>query len=261
MEFKERLYAIFHPNDALVASQLTPEQFARHYTSGSAQHYHGKVIFGELASTFRDSFFPIEEVLEQLEPHDDGRPKATKFISTYRVLEHIDVQAIRKLYLATQDGACIGLEPGEYQNPYEEGFVRIYAEIAPMRMLVLSDFDFTEFGAFITDPKNYKSAPKQLYTQLNVNIVEFLEEYEHNQYIDSPIRVIHPASLRAAFNEVRRSGEKRTKGLCVDSSLDEISYRLIRHGFMFASQFGTRFFPMPPLSEIEATHERFRHSM
>ncbi len=261
MELTNRLYAIFHPNDALVASQLTPEQFAKHYTSGSSQHYPGKVIFAEIDNSFRNPYFRIEEVFANLRPHEDGRPKATKFIATYRVLEHIDISAIRMLYLATQEGHCFGLEPGEYENPYEEGFVRIYAEIAPMGMLVLSDYDFRDFGAYITNPENYKSAPKQLYTQLDVNIVEFLEEFEHNPFMESPVKNIHPSSLRDAFNEVRRYPDKHTKGLCVDSSLDEISYKLIRHGFMFASQSESRFFPMPPLTEIEKRHFKFWRSM
>ena len=261
MEYKNRLYAIFHPNDALVASQLTPEQFAKHYTSGSSQHYRGKVIFAEIDPEFRSPYFRIQEVFDNLRPHEDGRPKSTKFISTYRVLEHIDIEAIQRLHLATQEGYSIALERGEYENPYEEGFVRIYAEIAPMRMLVLSDYDFRDFGGYITNPSNYKSAPKQLYTQLDVNIVEFLEEFEHNPFMESPVRNMHPSSLRDAFNEVRRYSEKHTKGLCVDSSLDEISYKLIRHGFMFASQETSRFFPMPPLSEIEKNNFKFWRAM
>lgn len=261
MELSNRLYTIFHPNNALVASQLTPQQFAKHYTSGSSQHYRGKVIFAEIDASFRHPFFPLDEVMDNLAPHEDGRPKSTKFISTYRVLEHLDISAIKRLYLATQQGYCIGLDPGDYENPYEEGFVRIYAEISPMRMLVLSDYDFRDFGQYITDPDSYKSAPKQLYTQLDVNIVEFLEEFEHNPFMESPVASMHPSSLRDAFNEVRRYSGKHTKGLCVDSSLDQISYKLIRHGFMVASQEMSRFFPMPPLSQIEKDHFKFWRSM
>ena len=44
MKHKKHLYQILYPNQALVASQLTPEAFARHYVIGSARHYTGKLL-------------------------------------------------------------------------------------------------------------------------------------------------------------------------------------------------------------------------
>ncbi len=261
MDYTNRLYFILHPNDALVASQLPPEDFAKHYTSGSSKFYRGKVIFAEIDSTYRHPFFRIEEVLSDLKPHEDGRPKSTKFISTYRTLEHIEISSIQHLYLATQEGHCIELQPGEYRNPHEEGFIRIYAEISPMRMLVLSDYDFDEFGRYVTDPENFKSAPKQFYTQVDLDIVEFLAEFEKNPFLQSPIESMHPSSLRDSFREIKQLPGKHTKGLCLDSSLDQVSYRLIRHGFMFAAGSESLFFAMPDLSEIEKNHYKFWRSM
>ena len=92
MSYENHLYQILSPNQALVASQLSPEQFAKHFTVGSVRYYEGKVIFAELDTEFRNPYFNIEQGLAGLVPHDDGRPKATKYISTYRTLEHLDFQ-------------------------------------------------------------------------------------------------------------------------------------------------------------------------
>ena len=131
---------VLYPNATLIASQLEPEMFARHYTSGSSRHYSGKVVFAEVDASYRNDFFDIENILKELKPHDDGSPKATKFIASYRVLEHVDLSAIGKLYLTTQEGHCLGLERGEHGSTGEEA-IRIYAEIEPMHMLVMSRFN------------------------------------------------------------------------------------------------------------------------
>jgi hypothetical protein len=61
--------------------------------------------------------------------------------------------------------------------------------------------------------------------------------------------------------ELREHPEKDTKGLRLDSGFDNIPYKLIRHGFMFASQDATRFFPMPTPAEIEGSNYHFWRAM
>ena len=109
-EFQKHLYLILHPNEALVASQLSPEEFGSHYSIGSPRHFTGKVIFAEVDINYREEFLRIDEYLAQTESGIPGKPKRTKFVKSYRVLEHIDLAALRKLYLVTTDGAVLGLE-------------------------------------------------------------------------------------------------------------------------------------------------------
>ena len=261
MEYENHLYAILYPNHALVGSQLTPEQFARHYVSGSTRSFYGKVIFAEIDPDYRHPYFDIESIIGELVPHEDGRPKATKFIRSYRVLEHIDFDAIRSLYLTSPEGHCIELREAPYENKHKPGFIRLYAEIVPVRMLVLSTLDFYQYSKYITDPGNRKGAPKLFYTQIEFDIPEFVEEYKTNPFIQPPVPTLHPASLRNGYLELLQNEGKRTKGLCVDSSLDTISYKLVRHGFMFASQEKDKFFPIPSPSEIEKMNLKFWRSM
>jgi hypothetical protein len=261
MQPENHLYQILAPNPALVASQLDPDAFAKHYTSGSIRFYDGKVVFAEIDLDFRNPYFKIDEAIAELKPHPDGRPKATKFISTYRVLEHMDLDAIKRVILATPEGYTLELAPAPYDKTHEPGFLRIYAEIAPLRMLVMSRLDFPAFGAYVTHPTYTKGAPKQFYTQIELDIEHFLEEFEARPTMHPPIPRLHPSTLRAAILELRDEPAKDTKGLRLDSSFDTIPYKLIRHGFMFASQDTTRFFPMPPAAEIEANNFRFWRAM
>jgi len=260
MTYEKKLYMLLYPNTTLIASQYEPEMFARHYTSGSSRHYTGKVIFAEIDPDYRNDFFQIEEILKSLTPHSDGRPKATKFIASYRVLEHVDFSAIGKLYLSTEEGHCIALERGEHESTGEEA-IRVYAEIAPMRMLVMSKCTPSEFGTYITAPDNHKSAPKQFYTQLDIDLLEFLEEFEKNPFKPSPITALHPSTIRDAFHELMTYPNKKSKGLALDSNMDTISYRLLKHGFSFSSKDETLFYPLPDHGAIEAMNLKFWRTM
>ncbi len=260
MDYKKRLYMVLYPNQSLIASHLDPAMFARHYTSGSSRHYSGKLIFAEVDAGYRNDFFDIENVLKNLKPHSDGKPKATKFIASYRVLENVELSALGNLYLSTEEGHCIGLEKGGCKD-HQEGFIRVYAEIAPMRMLVMSRLTPPDFGKRITDSSNNKSAPAQFFTQLDFNPVEFVKEFEKNPFKPSPIPSMHPSTIRDGFNEMMSNPDKRTKGMALDSNMDTISYRLIRNGFTFASKGECLYYPIPSISEIEAMNLKFWKTM
>lgn len=260
MNCENRLYMVLHPNATLIASQLDPEMFTRHYTTGSSRHYSGKLIFAEVDPGYRNAYFNIETYMKEMKPHDDGRPKATKFISSYRVLEHVDLSAIGRLFLSTEEGHCIGLERGEHDASHAEA-VRIYAEIEPMHMLVMSKLTPPDFGAQITEPGHSKAAPKQFYTQLNIDIPDFLEEFEHNPFQPSPVAALHPSTIRDAYLELMSMPDKNSKGLAMDSNLDSISYRQLKHGFTFASKGENVFYPLPGLREIEAANLKFWRTM
>lgn len=260
MNYKKRMYMVLYPNQSLIASHYDPEAFAKHYTSGSSRHYSGKVIFAEIDINFRNDFFDIETVLDNLNPHSDGSPKKTKFIACYRVLEHMDLSAIGKLYLTTQEGHCIGLDKGPCTE-HKDGFIRIFAEIGPMHMLAMSRLTPQHFGEYITDPKNRKSAPCQFFTQLTLDLVEFVKEFEKNPFIPSPIPSLHPSTIRDGYLELMGNTKKKTKGLALDSDMDSISYRRIRNGFTFAAKGECLFYPMPSSREIESMNLKFWRTM
>jgi hypothetical protein len=262
MSYVNHLYQILYPNQALVASHLTPEDFARHYLVGSIRHYSGKLVFAEIDNRFRNPYFPIDETLERdMKPHADGTPKRTKFICSYRVMEHMDFDAIQALYLTNSEATVLELLPGPYDKLHQTGFVRTYAEIAPLSMLVMSPLNLPDFGRFITEHGNSKGCPKLFYTQIDLNTEEFLANFEKNPFVQAPFPFLHPSKLRDAILQMRIMPEKKTKGLSLFCPLDQISYKRIRHGFMFASQDKLKFFPMPSMHDIEENNFKFWQGM
>ncbi|GAB6091245.1 hypothetical protein [Spirochaeta dissipatitropha] len=263
MEYINHLYLILYPNPSLVASQYSPQQFARHYIAGSTRYYDGKVVFAEVDINYRHPEFAIEEGLKQLVPHEDGRPKATKFISIYRVLEHVDFDAIQKVYLTSPEAAVLELQPANDDvKTREPGILRIFAEITPLRMLVLTKLDFIEFGKSITGgTDSMRNVPALFYTQLEFDTESFLRDFESNPLMPAPIPGLHPSKLRDAIFELKVARDKTSKGLALDSSFDKIPYKFIRHGFMFSAGEQYRFFRMPNNREIEENNYKFWKSM
>ncbi len=261
MSYANRLYQILYPNQALIASHLTPEEFARHYLIGSIRHYSGKLVFAEIDSGFRHPYFNIDGILQNMNPHADGSPKRTKFICSYRVMEHMDFNAIQKLYLATSEAHVLELAPGPYEKVHQRGFLRTYAEIAPLSMLVMSPMNFPDFGRFITEAGNPKGCPKLFYTQIDLNVNDFLSAFENNPFAQAPFPFLHPSKLRDAIRSMKAAPEKKAKGLSLFCPLDQISFKRIRHGFMFASETEAKFFPMPSQHEIEEKNFKFWQGM
>jgi hypothetical protein len=257
MNYTKRIYQILYPNHALVASQLPAEDFARHYQLRSAPNATEKMVFAEIDTKFRNDYFKIDEALDGLVPHADGSRKRTKFIASYRVLEHMDLDCIKRLIIANPDGSVLKMTPAEYTKTPREGAIRIVAEICPLSMLIMTKLTATEFGKRITHPEYSKGAPKVFFTMLDVDLPAFVDQFEKNPLIQAPIRSLHPSVLRDAYQTLDRYKRKTTRGLCLHSSLDDISWKLIRHGFWFVSAEKTLFFPIPSLKEIEKDNYKF----
>ncbi len=261
MDQGKHLYLILHPNHSLIASQLEPEQFIKHYVQGSTRYFEGKLIFAELDPSFRDPYFDIDGAFAELKPHEDGRPKATKFIKSYRVLEHVDFDALGKLYVCNSVGDFVALDSADYDPKTRGDEMRIILEVNPVKFIVLTKHNFLEFSKFITDPANAKGAPKMFYTQLEFSVDDFMREFEENPFIRCYVPGIHPARLRSGILEVRNTPGKNVKGISLDCPIDRISYKLLRHGFMFASAGKNKFYPLLPLEEVERKYYKFWKSM
>ncbi len=261
MSEKKHVYMILHPNNFLIASSLSPEELGRHYLTGSNQHYNGRLVFAEIDIDFRNPYFEIDWALEELKPHSDGRPKATKFISAYRVLEHIDFNSIKKLYLANSTGAIMALDSAPYNNGLNPSAFKIIAGITPVKVLVMSTQSFLEYGENITREGTKKGAPKCFYTQIEFNATEFQKEFQKHPLMPSPIPGVHPSILERAIEEITNHPEKVSKGIRLHSSFHEFPLRLIRHGFLFAAGKDYLYFPMPTESHIEENFYQFHKSM
>jgi hypothetical protein len=258
------LYVIMSPNYALVASQLEPEAFGRHYATGSSRFYYGTVIFAEIDNTYRHDFFRIDELLKEVKPALDGTPKRTKFIATYRVLEHVDLAVFKNLYVTSVEGEVLTLEKAPYERKHKTGFVRTFQEICPFSAVVLSHMTPPEFGEYITDPDQPKGAPVVAFTQIDLDIDEFLGHIEANPFYHSPLPNVHPQKLRDQILEIKGNPNKRIKGVSLDSAIDKLSFFRLRNGFWIASggfEGEMLFYPIPDEATLEQKHYSFYKSV
>ena len=267
MAEERHLYLIAHPNHSLVASQLDAERFIKHYVRESARYFEGKLVFVELDPDFRHPYFDIEGAYANLKPHEDGSPKATKFISSYRVLEHVDFDAMGNLYLSDASGGYVALEPSDDPSAakvHDGEELRVILEVDPVKFIVLTRLGLPEYARFATDPDNSKGSPKMLYTELDVSMDDFIREAEESPYVTSFFPGIHPERLRAAIRELRRSPSKDVKGISLYCPFERISYKLLRSGFVFAeggSPGRIKFYPLLPLDEVERRFYKFWKAM
>lgn len=257
---EKHIYMLLHPNNILIASGLTPEQLGKHYLTGSSQHFNGRLIFAEVDINFRHEYFDIDWALGEIIPHKDGRPKSTKFISAYRVLEHIDFSAIKKLYLASSTGAVMELDSAPFEANKNPSAFKVFAGITPLKILAMSTESFIEYGKNICTNKR-KGAPKCFYTQIEFDAIDFQKEFREHPLIPSPIPGVHPAILDKAIDEIMINPNKISKGIKLHSSFHEFPSRMIRHGFLFTSVNEYKYFPMPSLQEIEEKYYSFYKSM
>ncbi len=253
-EFEKHLYLILYPNEALVASQLSPVDFGKHYSIGSPRHFRGKVIFAEVDVGYRHPELRIDEYLQRTESGQPGVPKRTKFVRSYRVLEHIDFAALLKLYLVTTGGAVLGLDQSPEPSYGKRPHVRVYQELCPLQLLVASNLDPHEFGCYITAETWSKGAPKIFFTQYDIDVEGVVNRNETYGFSMGPLANVNPANLPTALRELQQKPDKRTKTISLNPNLDGMSYKAIQPGFWFADATSTIFYRMPTLDELHDKH-------
>jgi hypothetical protein len=243
---------IVYPVNALVSSQLSPERFAEHYILGGAKHFEGKMLFVEVDIAFRDPYFDIDRYLELTVPHPDSMPKRTKFISSYGVLEHMDLKALKNLYLALPNGKTLPLEQRPYTAENAPGLVRVYQEITPLTNLVASTLDQRSFAKWITTETRSKGCPKILFTQYTFDVDQFLTQNvkRGSAIVISPFPETNATRLFDFLSELKSMPEKKTKTISLASAFGATSFAMIRHGFWFGSRSELVFYPMPSLAEL-----------
>jgi len=254
-DYQKHLYLNLLPTEALGASHLTPAEFGSHYSIGSSRHFTGKVIFAEVNIDFRHEFLRIDDYLKETESGIPGRPKRTKFVKSYRVLEHVDLSALEELYLVTTDGAVLGLEKHEQPTDYgDQSRIRLYQEICPLRLLVASNLGPQQFGHYITGETWSKGAPKIFFTKYDIDVAAMVANNEVRGFNMGPLPNVNPTNLPTAFKELQEDPSKKTKTVSLNPNLDFVSYKAIKHGFWFSGGPDTVFYRMPSIDELHEKH-------
>jgi hypothetical protein len=240
--------------EALIASMLTPEEFGVYYAVGTSKKSRGQAVFFEIDSKFRHDYFRIEEGIRRCVPHEDGSPKASIYVSVYRVLEHIPLDAIMKLYLVTQDGRGLGLDSSE-ELPRNTDALHLYQEIAPVHPLVVSTLGPREFyGLIVKNPTSLLSLPAICFVELRLD--ELAKDPKRGAVRDLPysnVEHLRQCLVDLKTKTVHTKMVNRTQPAA-------FPYRTIKSGIFVGNMEQLIYFPMPSQEELRAEYYRWWRS-
>lgn len=242
--------------EALIASMLTPEEFGVYYAVGSAKKSRGQAIFFEVDPDFQSDALRIEEGIRRCVPHEDGSPKRSIYISVYRALEQVALDALQKLYLVTQDGRSLALDPGTGCPPDTAG-LHLYKEIAPVHPLVVSNLGAAEFFELIAqNPTSLLSLPSVCFVELRLG--ELAEDPQYGAVRDLPYSNI--PHLRQCLIDLKTKTVSAKMVDRVDPAA--FPYRMIKDGICVGSRAEGRliYFAMPSPEDLRAKHYRWWRS-
>jgi len=243
-----RFYLCVFPMEALIASQLPPLEFGTYMATGTKNGSFEKLIFVEIESGFGD-YFDWAHAAERCVPHASGDPKHSVWMSVYRVLEHVPLDKLKSLYLATNDGRTLELPGRQYSPADAQKPFYVYQELCPVHPLVVSTYDAKTFSDYMTHENVKVAVPTIAFADLKV--IDF-DNLEDTGNIGSTYdRNLH--HLRACIESVTSGGEKKVKNV-ERSRTESFGYQIIDHGIFVGSRHDLVFYPMPTLDEIRMNH-------
>ena len=242
---KQFVYLSITP-ESLVASHLPPAEFGNYLAVGTRKRLRGQAIFLEL-DTAKMKNLPTEYLNERLVPYEDGEPKRSLYLSIYRVLENTPLEAMKNLYLVTDDGKVLELKSRSFQ-PDKQDVIHLYQQFNPISTRVASKLSPPEFIGFLTDTGKPVSAPTIFMAELKLNKLA--------RHPDAPIHDLpypNPDHLRDCLSKLMSSGQRLTKTV-IRQFKGELSYRTIKNGFFVGNHDNYLYYPFPSTEELEGTY-------
>jgi hypothetical protein len=245
-------YMLCYRFEALVASHLDPEAFGRYMSVGTQKNTKGNVLFFEIIPDLKDNYFRLSDIEARCAEHPDGSPKRSKYISIYRVLEHLEVAEFGKLYLGTADGRVLGLEPSDYDSTHEDAGPNLYQELSPVSPMVVSILPPAALIKFITDPANPLRIPRLLFADL-------LVDRDDSDRLAGYLPYADPRHIEDCIRELETGSDKKTKTVSRDPYLHGF-FRTIRRGFFLGDAAHLKFYRFPERRVLEIEHARWWRS-
>lgn len=238
-------YLTVYPMEALIASQLEPKKFASYMALGSRKGSAEKLIFMTVKQDCSGSF-DWKHAIEHCKPHPDGKLKNSVYLSIYRVLEHIPLEALGTCYLVTKDGLSLPIEKKDYTKCKDSGPFSLYQEICPVSPLTISSLKPKEFADYIINESGKISLPAIIFADIGIIDFDNMENsgnvggfYDHN--------IEH---LKECISEIQEKGGKKTK--IVDRSYaSRFSYQVIGNGIFAARGNEIVCYSMPGNEELK----------
>ncbi|MHC4258895.1 MAG: hypothetical protein ACYSTF_00570 [Planctomycetota bacterium] len=239
--------------EALIASMLPADEFGKYLAVGTQKRAREEAIYLEVNSDFESEYFDLRKTAEHCTPHEDGQPKHTVYISTYRVLEHVPLKVLGNLWLTTPDGWTLVLERGTLPSEAEES-LHLYQELCPVHPLIASSLNPAEFCRFITDPNVSVAMPKICFLELQLG--NLLKKPWKSGPGNLPYKNIY--HLRDCLLEL--ANKKKVTKTVDRIHTAHVRYRCIKGGFFMGDQNTTLYYPFPSRTELEKGNFRWWRS-
>lgn len=243
-----RFYLSIFPMEALIASELEPLDFGSYMATGTKNGSFEKLIFIEIEPGFGDSF-DWDYAAERCVPHENGEPKHSVWMSVYRSLEHVPRERMKSLFLATNDGRTLEIEPQDYKPESIERPFWVYQELCPVRPLVVSTYDPPTFSKHMTHETIKVAVPRIAFADLKV--VDF-DNMEHSGNLGATYdrNIDH---LKDCILSVTSDNPKKVKNV-ERSNTESFGYQIINRGIYVGEAEDLVFYPMPSHDEIRMHH-------
>jgi hypothetical protein len=240
--------------ESFVASMLDPHAYGAYLATGTSLRARGPAIFFEIDPDLKCEHFPMHLVGERCVPHPDGSPRHSVYLSIYRVLEHMPIDAIGNLYLATADGRVLELTPGEYA-PSTSRKGHLYQEFCPVNPCVASRLDAPDFCRFITSSESPVSVPRIVFSELR------LQELANDPVAGSAenLPYLNIEHVRHCLAGLLDRPEKKVK-MVQRRMRGPVLYRTIRNGFFLGGGDDLKYYPMPSVEELDSKHHEWWRS-
>jgi hypothetical protein len=237
--------------ESLIASHLAPADFGNYLAVGTKKRIRGQAIYFEVDQ--EKISLPRDYIEKRLVPYENGEPKRSVYLSIYRSMEHTPLEALKSLYLVTDDGKVLELEHRTYK-PDEKDMIHLYQQFIPIATRVASKLTPPEFISFLTDTRKPVSAPRIFMAELKLGKLAL--------HPDAPIHDLpypNPDHLRDCLSRLMSSQERLTKTV-IRQVKTELSYRTVKDGFFVGDQENFLYYPFPSVEDLEGKHYRWWRS-
>ncbi len=243
--------------EALIASMLTPSEFGAYLSTGTKKRNKGQAIFFEVDLSKIEKLIDMENLNSRCVAKHDGKPKSSVYLSVYKVLELIPLEALKSLYLTTDNGHTLELKREVY-DPAKEiaNKLHLYQELCPVTPLVASELAPAGFVKKLTDGSTPIVLPKLFFVDLKLGELATNPLYgsvEHLPYTN----VGH---LRDCLEILKGEYKKHMKTV-QRVYYGTILYRTIESGFYVGSGDDVLYYRYPTMTELENINYEFFRSI
>ncbi|SRR6056297_202469 len=246
------LYLMCYRHEALVASHLSAEEFGAYMAVGTRKKTFGNVIFFEVERGGIDPELNLDHLEERCQPHSDGRPRRSKYMSVYRVMERVPLPAYGKLHLTTRDGRVLSLDGVDGASGASSGGPYMYTELCPLTPRIVTMLDPAAFTASITDLSHPISVPRIFFADTQVSRDDDGRLAGYLPYHNS-------SHIEDCLDEILAKSEKIGKTVDRDPPLNAF-YRTVASGFYLGDPSGLKHYAFPSPEELDGRHHEWWRS-